>query len=59
MFCGIPVDPTIRAANPDEVSVQEMKKAYDDPKLGIQLLDIREPFEYEIAHIKGVPLPCR
>jgi molybdopterin/thiamine biosynthesis adenylyltransferase/rhodanese-related sulfurtransferase len=55
-FCGIPVDPTIRAANPDEVSVQEMKKAYDDPKLGIKLLDIREPFEYEIAHIKGVPL---
>jgi sulfur-carrier protein adenylyltransferase/sulfurtransferase len=55
-FCGIPVDPTIRAANPDEVSVQDMKKAYDDPKLGIKLLDIREPFEYEIAHIKGVPL---
>jgi sulfur-carrier protein adenylyltransferase/sulfurtransferase len=55
-FCGIPVDKTIRAANPDEVSVQEMKKAYDDPKLGIKLLDIREPFEYEIAHIKGVPL---
>ncbi len=56
VFCGIPVDPTIRASNPDEVSVQEMKKAYDDPKLGIKLLDIREPFEYEIAHIKGVPL---
>jgi sulfur-carrier protein adenylyltransferase/sulfurtransferase len=56
VFCGIPVDPTIRAANPDEVSVQEMKKAYDDPKLGVKLLDIREPFEYEIAHIKGVPL---
>jgi molybdopterin/thiamine biosynthesis adenylyltransferase/rhodanese-related sulfurtransferase len=55
-FCGIPVDPTIRAANPDEVSVQDMKKAYDDPKLGIKLLDIREPFEYEIAHIKDVPL---
>ena len=55
-FCGIPVDPTIRAANPDEVSVQELKKALDDPKLGIKFLDVREPFEFEIAHIKGIPL---
>ena len=56
MFCGIPEDKTIRAANPDEVSVQETKKALDDPKLGIKLLDVREPFEYEIAHINGAPL---
>jgi len=56
VFCGIPEDKTIRAANPDEVSVQETKKALDDPKLGIKLLDVREPFEYEIAHINGAPL---
>ncbi len=56
VFCGMPEDKTIRTANPDEVSVQEMKKAYDDPKLGVKLLDVREPFEYDIAHIKGVPL---
>jgi sulfur-carrier protein adenylyltransferase/sulfurtransferase len=55
-FCGIPEDKTIRTANPDEVSVQETKKALDDPKLGIKLLDVREPFEYEIAHINGAPL---
>jgi adenylyltransferase/sulfurtransferase len=55
-FCGIPEDPTVRAANPDEVSVQDMKKALDDPKLGIKLLDVRDPFEFEIAHIKGVPM---
>ncbi len=54
MFCGIqPPDP---AGNPNEVTVQEMKRALDDPKLGIKVIDVREPFEYEIAHIEGVPL---
>ncbi len=33
-----------------------MKKALDDPKLGIKVIDVREPFEYEIARIEGVPL---
>ena len=53
-FCGIVPQPA--TANPDEVTVQEMKKALDDPRLGIKILDVREPFEYEIAHIDGVPL---
>src|SRR5271163_3038512 len=55
MFCGIApkLEP---ASNPDEVTVQEMKRALDDPKLGIKVLDIREQFEYDIAHIDGVPL---
>ena len=55
-FCGIPDQPASPAANPDEVTVQDMKKAYDDPKLGVKLLDVREPFEFEIAHLEGVPL---
>ena len=42
--------------NPDEVTVQDMKRALDDPKLGIKVIDVREPDEYEIAHVKGVPL---
>jgi adenylyltransferase/sulfurtransferase len=54
MFCGIEPKPT--TADPDEVTVQDMKKALDDPKLGIKVIDVREPFEYEIAHIDGVPL---
>jgi sulfur-carrier protein adenylyltransferase/sulfurtransferase len=54
VFCGI--EPTKEDENPDEVTVQEMKKALDDPKLGIKVIDIREPFEYEIARIDGVPL---
>ena len=44
------------ASNPDEVTVQEMKCALDDPKLGIRVIDVREPDEYEIAHVEGVPL---
>jgi sulfur-carrier protein adenylyltransferase/sulfurtransferase len=55
VFCGI--EPTSKEnENPDEVTVQEMKRALDDPKLGIKVIDIREPFEYEIARIEGVPL---
>jgi sulfur-carrier protein adenylyltransferase/sulfurtransferase len=54
IFCGI--EPTKKDENPDEVTVQEMKKALDDPKLGIKVIDVREPFEYEIARIEGVPL---
>jgi molybdopterin/thiamine biosynthesis adenylyltransferase/rhodanese-related sulfurtransferase len=55
VFCGIETKAE-PASNPDEVTVQEMKKALDDPKLGIKVIDVREPFEYEIAHVEGVPL---
>jgi adenylyltransferase/sulfurtransferase len=56
MFCGISPEPAESAANPDEVTVQEMKRALTDRKAGIQIIDVREPDEYEIAHIDGVPL---
>jgi molybdopterin/thiamine biosynthesis adenylyltransferase/rhodanese-related sulfurtransferase len=55
VFCGIEPTP-VDNGNHDEVTVQEMKRALDDPKLGIKVIDIREPFEYEIARIEGVPL---
>jgi molybdopterin/thiamine biosynthesis adenylyltransferase/rhodanese-related sulfurtransferase len=54
-FCGIAPE-TEQNNNPDEVTVQEMKKALDDPKLGIKIVDVRETFEHEIARIDGVPL---
>jgi sulfur-carrier protein adenylyltransferase/sulfurtransferase len=54
-FCGIQPEPE-NNGNPDEVTVQEMKKALDNPNLGIKVIDVREPDEYEIAHIIGVPL---
>ena len=56
MFCGITPAPPASAGNPDEVPVQEMKRALDDAKLGIKVIDVREPDEYQIAHIDGVPL---
>ncbi len=55
MFCGILPEPANPAQNPDEVTVQEMKRALDDPKLGIKVVDVRDPDEYQIAHINGVP----
>ena len=54
-FCGIVPEPE-PTANPDEVTVQEMKKALDNPALGIKVIDVREPFEYDIAKVAGVPL---
>src|SRR5262249_25691884 len=54
MFCGIL--PQEDNSDPNEVTVQDMKKALDDPSLGIKVVDVREPFEYEIARIEGVPL---
>jgi len=54
-FCGIPAEPASTTAHPDEVTVQEMKRALDEPKLGIRVLDVREPDEYQIAHVNGVP----
>jgi adenylyltransferase/sulfurtransferase len=54
-FCGIPAEPASAAAHADEVTVQEMKRALDEPKLGIRVLDVREPDEYQIAHVNGVP----
>src|SRR5204862_1735078 len=56
MFCGVAAEPEAANANPDEVTVKEMKRALDEPKLGIKVLDVREPDEYQIAHINGVPL---
>ena len=55
-FCGITPEAAETAANPDEVTVQEMKKALEDAKLNIKVIDVREPDEYQIAHVIGVPL---
>ena len=56
VFCGLTPEAAAPSANSDELTVQEMKRALDDPKLGIKVIDVREPDEYEIAHIDGVPL---
>src|ERR1700744_1103048 len=55
-FCGVVPEPAHTQSDPDEVTVQEMKRALDNPKLGIKILDVRDPDEYQISHIEGVPL---
>src|SRR5213080_3287103 len=55
-FCGIPAEPAVPVQNPDEVTVHDMKRALADPKSGIKVIDVREPDEYQIAHVDGVPL---
>ena len=56
VFCGIAPRAGSGRGNPDEVSVQEMKRRWTIPSLGIKVIDVREPDEYEIAHVNGVPL---
>jgi adenylyltransferase/sulfurtransferase len=55
-FCGGPQPSVPSPMHPDEVTVQELKRVLDNPQLGIQVLDVREACEYEIAHIKGARL---
>ena len=56
MFCGIQDEPEDASLHPDEVTVQDMKKALDNVGAEIKVLDVREHDEHEIAHIDGVPL---
>lgn len=56
MFCGIQPKEEDPSENPDEVTVQDMKKALDDPDLNIKVIDVREPDEAEIAKVDGVPM---
>jgi adenylyltransferase/sulfurtransferase len=42
--------------HPDEVTVQDMKRALETPALGIHVVDVREPAEFEIARIAGTTL---
>jgi len=55
-FCGIPDQPEQPDENPDEVDVQEMKRALDHPDLGISVVDVREQDEFEIAKVEGTTL---
>jgi adenylyltransferase/sulfurtransferase len=39
-----------------EITVQELEKLKDSGK-AYQLIDVREPYEYEIAHLNGELIP--
>jgi adenylyltransferase/sulfurtransferase len=55
-FCGIVPEPVTPGHNPDEVTVVDMKKALENPSLGIKVIDVREPDEQQIARVANVPL---
>ena len=55
-FCGSTPQPTNTPMHPDEVTVHDLKQALNNPKIGIQVLDVREPDEYQIARINGARL---
>ena len=55
-FCGVTPELAAPQQNPDEVTVQDMKRALEDAKLGIRVIDVREPDEAQIARVTGVPL---
>jgi adenylyltransferase/sulfurtransferase len=55
-FCGIEPEPLVAVGSPDEVTVHDLKKALDHESLDICVVDVREPHEYQIACIRGVPL---
>jgi adenylyltransferase/sulfurtransferase len=53
-YCGLKSKDT--PMHPDETSVQEMQRALKQPELDINVLDVREADEHQIAHVEGVPL---
>jgi sulfur-carrier protein adenylyltransferase/sulfurtransferase len=61
-FCGLksasgePPESRALALHPDEVTVQDLQRALADPEHAIEVLDVREPAEFEIARINGARL---
>jgi adenylyltransferase/sulfurtransferase len=53
-FCGIGLEPEDPQQHPDEVTVQQMKKALAGNDIAV--IDVREHDEAEIAKIDGVPM---
>ena len=55
-FCGVRPHTSEKSLRPDEVTVQDMQRALQSPALGIQVVDVREPDEFEIARVAGTIL---
>lgn len=56
-FCGIKQHADINASkNANEISVRVLKEWMESGK-DFQLIDVREPYEYDIANIGGVLIP--
>jgi adenylyltransferase/sulfurtransferase len=55
-FCGVGQSAPTDFMHPDEVSVHELKRVLESPSARIKVIDVREPYEYQIAHIEGTML---
>jgi molybdopterin/thiamine biosynthesis adenylyltransferase/rhodanese-related sulfurtransferase len=53
-FCGITPEVPDHNLHPDEVSVQDMKRALEDASLNIKVIDVRDPEECQITRIQKV-----
>ncbi len=56
LFCGIPKDSEAKSIK--EISVQELA-TWQNLKQDYQLIDVREPYEYEIANLGGLLIPLK
>jgi adenylyltransferase/sulfurtransferase len=54
-FCGLRAQPEASSAELEEITATELKRRVDDGR-DTQIIDVREPFEYEIARIPGTKL---
>jgi rhodanese-related sulfurtransferase len=54
-FCGVVSDEAQQAAAGSTITVHELKDLLDSDK-PIELIDVREPAEWEIVHIEGAKL---
>jgi adenylyltransferase/sulfurtransferase len=58
-FCGIPVGQEAaeeKSNGVPEITAQELKKLFDKNRKAVNILDVREPYEYEISRIEGSKL---
>jgi sulfur-carrier protein adenylyltransferase/sulfurtransferase len=52
-FCGIGAEPSYVGP---EITAEELRRELDEKGSGLVLIDVREPHEWEIAHIEGAQL---
>jgi sulfur-carrier protein adenylyltransferase/sulfurtransferase len=56
IFCGLPQPGEAPSGNAHEITVDELKRR-QERREDIFLLDVREPFEYEIVNLQGHLIP--
>lgn len=54
VFCGVSANKTKEVA---EISVEELKELIDRATSDFQIIDVREPYEYEIVNLGGTLIP--